>query len=223
MTMRLLAATVTLLWLMLGPVSTGLSQCPADRAGGLIAQSLTTFERGENTDATETKIALYAHALDLAEQAVRLNPKSAHAHYATFISRGRLMVLEGVRGNLMHASQLSRSLERALTLDPNHVGALVGRGSLKRELPRWLGGNLKDAEADFTRALELDPQSVDARLGLISTYVKADRLADAERLLNDMRALRVSLKTRQQRLEAESLLQIVAGKDAAGCSDGCRF
>lgn len=216
---RVTAGTVA--WLTLSLLASAVAQSTAERAADLVRQSLSTFARGEDADLSEKKIALYSRALALAEEAVRLNPESADAHYATFISRGRLAVVEGVGANLIHAAKFKKSLQRALTLDPNHVGALIGRASLNRELPGWLGGDLKKSEADFKRALALDPRSIDARLGLASTYIKARRLTDAAKLLNDT-PMRVDVTTRRQRREAQSLLQMV-GADTAGCSDGCRF
>ena len=210
---------VAVVWLMAATAASSVrAQDPADHAADLVRQSLIAFDSGENVEKAERKTALYSHALHLAEQAVALDDNSADAHYATFISRGRLVVLQGLGANPMRAATLGSSLERALELNPNHIGALVARGSLQRELPRWLGGDLQRAESDFKRALELDPDCVDARLGLIHTYVKADRLDDAERLLGDASIMRV--RTRQQRQEADSLRQIVAASGATNHHGG---
>ena len=57
-----------------------------------------------------------------------------------------------------------RDLERALELNPNHADALTAKGGLYRQLPWVLGGSLSVAETCLTRAIELDPDAVSARI-----------------------------------------------------------
>lgn len=198
----------------------GLSANRADGASSLVKQSLEVFEHAEETLSREQRIALYRRGLTLAEKAVELDPNNADAHYAEFVNRGRMVALEGTAAAIGQLGKLRASLQRALELDPNHVGALIGRASLYRESPAWLGGSLKKAEADFRRALALDPRAIDAQLGLASTYLKEGRTGDAARLLNDARpSASESGRLRYER-EVESLSQQLA---AEHCGESCRF
>lgn len=172
----------------------------------MVSQSLDLLHRGEETaDPTEQR-ALYRRGLALAEQAVQLDPNNADAHYATFANRGRMMATENAVANLINTFRLNQSLKRALTLNPNHVGALIGRGSMRRELPRWLGGSLEEAKADFRHALALDPTSISARVGLARTYLKDERTQEAVTLLDEAKAMAIARKSRRHQRETESLL-----------------
>ena len=50
-------------------------------------------------------------------------------------------------------------------------------------------GDREEAEATFKRALQVSPNSIEARLALSNFYLSTQRDADAERLLNEARTL----------------------------------
>ena len=63
-----------------------------------------------------------------------------------------------------------------MALAPNHAEALAAKGALLIKLPRWLGGDRREAEVWLRRALAVDPANATARayldeLGLPPPFV----------------------------------------------------
>ncbi len=76
-------------------------------------------------------------------------------------------------------SWLERALhasEHALTLDPREVRAIAAKASSNMML-----GRLEEAEAGFYLALELSPDDLQARTGLMELFRRQGRLEDSER------------------------------------------
>ncbi len=133
-------------------------------------QSLDYLHKGEDAATKEQKLAAYQEGLDLATRAVNLDDENADAHFAIFGNKGRILLLEGVTANPVSLLQVNRDLERALELNPNHADALAAKGGLYRQLPWVLGGSLSVAETCLTKAIQLDPEAVSARIELAATY-----------------------------------------------------
>lgn len=72
----------------------------------------------------------------------------------------------------------SEYINMAIQTDPNNAQFLVIRGTLAQEMKKN-----KDAEADFTKALEIDPNNYDAVYGMGALYVNsaADTIEWAEK------------------------------------------
>lgn len=85
------------------------------------------------------------NALDACDRAFR-GSLTRRDRTATFVNRAIVRTASGdVDGAL-------DDLDRALTLDPDSPAAHAGRGELFVKLARW-----RDAEAEFTRAIDLGP------------------------------------------------------------------
>ena len=139
-------------------------------AQNLAEQALTCLHRGEDAVDKQQKLDAYQQGLDLAQRAVELDEENSDAHFAIFGNKGRILLLEGVTPNPISLLQVNRDLERALELNPNHADALTAKGGLYRQLPWVLGGSLSVAESCLTKAIELDPDAVSARIELAATY-----------------------------------------------------
>jgi Tfp pilus assembly protein PilF len=133
-------------------------------------QSIDYLHKGEDATTKEQKMAAYQEGLELANRAVNLDDDNADAHFAIFGNKGRILLLEGVTANPVSLLQVNRDLERALELNPNHADALAAKGGLYRQLPWLLGGSLSVAETCLTKAIQLDPDAVSARIELAATY-----------------------------------------------------
>jgi tetratricopeptide (TPR) repeat protein len=173
-----------------------LAECEAGRQATARADRQTHFERGQG----------------LAEQAVAADDTSADAHFALFCNMGELMRLDGE--NIRSVFQLRRlmtELDRTLSLNPDHPGALSAKGTLLVRLPRLLGGDVQQGEVLLHKALLFDPTAVAARLALARTceargertealrYAtralqiarelgRADKVAEAQATLAELRA-----------------------------------
>jgi tetratricopeptide (TPR) repeat protein len=140
-----------------------------ERAAQLTRLSLGLLEKGEDATVKAEKKAAYAEGEKLAREAVDLDDSSADAHFALFANFGRRLLMEGAV-NPWNLIKVNRSLDRCLELNPDHSDALAARGGMYRQLPRLMGGNLRKAEQDLRRSVELDPRATGARIELARTY-----------------------------------------------------
>lgn len=105
--------------------------------------------------------------LALAEAAVAEDDKSAEAHYAVFCNLGRQLEHESINtSTLSSLKRVRREVDRALELKPDYVEALMGKGSLLVNTPRFFGGDVAGGEKLLRRAIELDPHHAQAHVQL---------------------------------------------------------
>jgi len=122
----------------------------------------------------EARLPVLARGLAIAESAVDLDDRSAHAHYAIVCNLGKATGLAGVGlGTWRMVSRLRREIEATLALAPDDPEALAAKGALLVKLPRWLGGDPDEAQRWLRRALTVDPTNATARAYL-------EQLGDAE-------------------------------------------
>jgi len=141
-----------------------------------------------------------ARGLALAEEAVAADERDPKAHFAVFCNLGNDLKLRGVAlQSLFAMRRLRREIDRTLELAPDYADALVGKGELLCELPRLLGGDTAEGERLLRAALRVDPDFVEAHLGLARALAargardearaEARRaLAEAERVPDPARA-----------------------------------
>jgi hypothetical protein len=112
----------------------------------------------------ETRLPMLARGLDLAETAVALDDRSAEAHFAVVCNLGKATSLAGVGlGTYGAVNRLREEIDITLALAPNHAEALAAKGALLIKLPRWLGGDRREAELWLRRAVTVDPSNATAR------------------------------------------------------------
>jgi len=134
------------------------------------AQALACLRRGEDALSDEARLSAYREGLSLAQQAVELDAANVDAQFALFATEGRVLLSEGVVPNPVNLYKARSRLDHVLELDPNYPDALAAKGGLYRQLPWALGGDLEKAEDCLTRAIELNPQAIGARIELAATY-----------------------------------------------------
>jgi len=148
----------------------------------------------------EERRANLARGLALAEEAVAADERDPKAHFAVFCNLGNDLKLRGVAlQSLFAMRRLRREIDRTLELAPDYADALVGKGELLLDLPRLLGGDAAEGERLLRAALRVDPDYIDAHLGLARALAargagdearaEARRaLAEAERVPDPARA-----------------------------------
>ncbi|MEO6028871.1 MAG: hypothetical protein ABIR79_18565 [Candidatus Binatia bacterium] len=113
------------------------------------------------------RLSVLARGLDLADAALALDDRSARAHFAVVCNLGKATALAGTGfGSLGAVYRLRREIDATLALAPNHAEALAAKGALLVKLPRWLGGDRREAERWLRRALAIDPSNDTARVYL---------------------------------------------------------
>ena len=177
-------------------------------AAAIAQQALDLIERAEEQAlADHTRLSVYEEALDLARRAVALDDNNANAHFAVFVSQGRILLLEGATVNPVNLLKANKELDRTLQLDPDHADALASRGGLYRQLPWLLGGNLTKAESFLSRAIQLNPDAVGARIELAQTYRDMGSPERGVELLETAGRLAEEQGRYERRTQASTLLQ----------------
>lgn len=213
-----LAIAVTFLALQFGISKTATGQQAAlargrsETAQELSKQALECLRQGEDAGSKEAKLTAYQQGLDLATRAVTIDDNNPDAHFAVFANRGRILMIEGAGANPLNLLSVNRELDRTLELDPNHTDALAARGGMYRQLPRLLGGSLAKAEQYLTRAIDLDPNAVGARIELAQTYRDMGKPERGVPLLEQAAQLAERMGKRRQLGQAQSLLRDLNAK-----------
>ena len=159
----------------------------------LAAQSLAMqgyfFAEGEE------KKALFQRAVELAEEAMRLDPANPEAHLQLAHTKGRyaqaIGFLQAVAGG--YATKVRESIEEALRLDPDKPGAHLSMATWHAEIVNaagamagfLYGGSAKKARGHYERTVELKP---DAKVVWVE-YAFGLLLLDEERNREEARSL----------------------------------
>jgi len=115
----------------------------------------------------EERRANLKRGLALAEEAVVADERDAKAHFAVFCNLGNDLKLRGVAvSSLFAVRRLRREIDRTLELAPDYADALVGKGEFLLELPGVMGGDAAEAERLLRAAVKVDPDFIEAHLGL---------------------------------------------------------
>jgi len=109
-----------------------------------------------------------------ADKVLAKDPKNAEAFIVRANATAGLKDLPGA----------IKDMEDALKANAEDGRVLTSLGSLQLSQ-----GDSAEAEANFKRALQVSPNSVEARLALANFYLSTQRDAEAERLLNEARTL----------------------------------
>ncbi len=144
----------------------------------------------------EDKQGLYQRAVELAEEAVRLDPSNPDAHIQLAHASGRyaqtIGFLRVVTGG--YATKVRESVEEALRLDPDHAAGHLSLGTWHAEIVHAAGGMAgflygateTKARSHYARTLELMPDAkvvcVEYAYGLLLMDEKGNR-DEARRLL----------------------------------------
>ncbi len=110
-------------------------------------------------------------AKEIFEYLLQLRPENADTH--AFLGRAYAKLAENVpemEKKIQYGMDAFREFSKALEIDPDNPYALTARGYARLMVPPPLGGADLAIE-DFTRALDGDPESIEAHLGMAHIYV----------------------------------------------------
>ena len=166
------------------------------------------------------KTAAYEQGREAARRAVAFAPHSDAAHLWLAMNIGRFAESRGRATGLSMLPAIRASSETVLRLNPDNVDGLILAGGILANVPRLMGGDRGKAEAQFKRALEIDPHKTAARLELAELYVDTRRWADARqqvrRILDERSPTDVPRWTATEVPRARALLaEIVAHEPRA--------
>jgi tetratricopeptide (TPR) repeat protein len=141
-----------------------------------IAEALARCREVDSLPAGDklAQLAILERGVALAEAAVAANPNDARAQLALGCNLGKQLDLAGISWrSLSRLNRLKAVIETAARLAPDDPDALVAKGELLHRVPSVLGGDVKEAEQYFRRALAAQPEHALARLYL--AHLLADR------------------------------------------------
>ena len=116
-------------------------------------------------------------AVELAERAVKLDETKADYHAQLGIALSARMGEVGFMQQAMLAGRLRKAFERAVALDPNHLGGLIGLTRYFSNAPEIAGGSLAKAAEYAERVKALNPFLGEGELGRIAE--RGEKFAEA--------------------------------------------
>jgi TolB-like protein/DNA-binding winged helix-turn-helix (wHTH) protein/Tfp pilus assembly protein PilF len=125
---------------------------PLNPSGTEHLEAYNAYLRGMKLRRSETPTSLWA-ALEWYERAVALDPEFADAHRLIADTYGNMLSRRSVSRELVEAPARA-AIARALMLDPASSDNYTSRAFLRQTL-----GDLAGSEADFLRAVELNPNN----------------------------------------------------------------
>lgn len=128
------------------------------------------------------------------EDAIRLRPDRPEGHFWLAANMGRLAESYGLMEGLRYRGRIKDELERALAIQPGWEGgsADAALGEWYGEVPRLFGGSTAKAEAHLRKALEYDPQNLEALVTLARVLADHGRQDEARQLFDRVLAAPVS-------------------------------
>ncbi|MFZ1058874.1 MAG: tetratricopeptide repeat protein [Candidatus Rokuibacteriota bacterium] len=159
------------------------------------------------------KLAAYDRGRELGKRAVELAPKNPEAHFWYAVNTGRWGTTKGVFRSLFLLPTLREEVDVILSLAPDDPGALGLSGNIELALP-W--GDLDKAEANFRKALKVDPHYTAVRVDLGRLLIKRGKYDEGrkelQRVLNEKEPRFVADWTVKHTKRARELLDSVKDK-----------
>ncbi|HET7340255.1 MAG TPA: tetratricopeptide repeat protein, partial [Methylomirabilota bacterium] len=150
----------------------------------MVTLSYVYFLTGDVRATTpEEKLAAYDKGREIGKRAVELAPRNPDAHVWYGINTGRWGQTKGIMRSLFLLPPVREQVDTTLALDPKNLQALSLSGNVFFEVPRIAGGDREKAEAQFRKALEIDPHFTVARVDLARVLIATGRAAEARREL----------------------------------------
>lgn len=185
----------------------GSSIAHAETAAALAATAMHECEQGQVAPTRDQRVAHFERGQKIAEEAVKLDEKSAPAHFAIFCNLGEMLRVDGEKiTSLMGFRKMMQELDRTLELNPNHLDAMSSKGVLLMRLPSLLGGDVAAGEKMLERVVREDPGCITARITLAELYADRGDRIDAVALAAQARELARASGRADKIAKAESTL-----------------
>lgn len=182
----------------------------------LIQQAMDECHEGRRAKDETVRVAHFEGGRKLAEKAVKLDERSADAHFALFCNIGERMRANGeVLFSVFEYGRMMEALDKTLVLNPHHMDALSSKGTILIEVPGLFGGDSEKGEAMLREVIQKDPQSINARMVVARLCV--ERGEDQEAFDLAKRALELARAANRNDLlpEAEKTFSEIQTKQAS--------
>lgn len=171
---------------------------------------------GDNAVTKDEKLDLYKIGKSHGKKAKGIDGNSADAHFWYMVNLGRIGQTKGVLNSLASVPEIKKEIDKVLSLDPDHIGALDARAMLYYELPPLLGGNINASVEALDKAIAVDSNFTLLYVDMAKCQIKKKEYEKARWYLN--RALQIENPTQvadhilDDKPEAESLLEEIKDK-----------
>jgi predicted Zn-dependent protease len=137
------------------------------------------FVRAEGIASRAARLAVYRSAQALADSVRSSRPTSPVGHFFWATATAQVGLIQRNLAALQAMPAVRRAYDRAVELDPRHVGALFGSAMLWAGTPRFAGGSAEKADSLLQLAIGVDPSLTMLRVERARLLVKAKRRAEA--------------------------------------------
>ncbi len=146
----------------------------------LVQLSSTYFDLADDWLKDDARrIEAYEAGARMAKRAIEMDDSNADAHFFYAVNVGSAALLKSVVNVVMVVNEVKQAVARAIELDPLHAPALQMMGGLLMELPWFLGGDEKKAQAYLERAIAADGNYTKARILVAKLYRKQGKIDEA--------------------------------------------
>lgn len=142
------------------------------------------------------KMKYYQTAESLAKKAIKVNDKSADAHFAYAMALGRINENASSKQKIANAKLIKTEVDRAIALNPKLAGAhhilgrwhrtIAGFSSVEKMMINSFfggvpaGGSYEDAIKSFMTAISLEPKYINHQYELAQTYYDMGKPIEAK-------------------------------------------
>ncbi|OGF46757.1 MAG: hypothetical protein A2452_09390 [Candidatus Firestonebacteria bacterium RIFOXYC2_FULL_39_67] len=139
---------------------------------------------GEGLTKEDDRRTTYEKGTEYAKKALKLDDKSADAHFYYGAGLGRCAQLKGIFNALGSAGEIKREFERTLELNPKHPIAKVALANYYYQVPGLFGGNTEKAIELLNEVIKADPLISMPYIDLAIIYKNQGKKKEAVELLN---------------------------------------
>ena len=171
---------------------------------------------GDNAGTKTEKVDLYTKGQEYAKKAIKINARSAEAHFWYMVDLGRVGQTKGVLNSLGSVPEIKKEIDKILKLDPKHTGALDARAMLYYELPGFMGGSVNKSITALNTAIALDSNYSVLLVDMGRCYIKKKDYEKARFFLQKVLEIKEPTYpadwTLDDKPDAEKFLKEIEGK-----------
>ncbi len=135
-----------------------------------------------NLQPQDSRLVILEQAEQYAQKAAKLNPQNADAYFEIGATTGQIAYLRGAAYGFTTGTAVKtrENFEKALSLNPKHISALIALGSWHAEIVArgvgfLYGGKLEKVFSLFDTAVQTAPKLINVRLNYAKSILKLDQ------------------------------------------------
>jgi len=149
---------------------------------------------GDHATERAEKLDIFQHGMDLAKNALAMDPESVDAHYWLGCNEGSYGDTKGVLKSLSMVKPIRHEMAEVIRLNERYDGGGAWQvlGVVDYKVPGLMGGSKKRAKEELDKALAIDPNNPYNHYYLAEFYMVMGDDAKKKAELDTLRSLQVS-------------------------------